>query len=114
MLRRILLLVCCATCASALQLNAGWQQLQRSASVASQARPGIASRLGAPQAMFGGPDPPSGISRDTEPEEFFKTKGGLSDSMSDAEKFKSPAFFIGIGLIVTPFLAGLIALFVAK
>ena len=64
--------------------------------------------------MFGGPDPNAGLSRDNEPEEFFKTKGGLSDDMTDAEKFKSPAFFIGIGLIVSPFLVGMIALAFAK
>ena len=92
MLRTLLLFVCCATCASALQLNAGRQQLQRSVSAASQVRPGFApSRLGAPQASFGGPPERSSISRDSEPEEFFKTKGGLSDDMSD---FYGQAVFV--------------------
>merc|ERR1719238_1708621 len=111
LLRAVLLFV---GCASALQHTGGRLQLPRSASVTSVERPSVSPRVGVPRAGFGGPEKEGGLTRDSEPEEFFKTKGGLSDDMTDAEKFKSPAFFIGIGLIITPFLAGLIALFVAK
>jgi len=70
-----------------------------------------ALRTTMPRAQFGGGgDPPQGLSRDNE-EEFFKTN---MDEMSDAEKLKSPAVYLGLAILVLPFVVGMIALSVSK
>eukprot|EP00967_Tisochrysis_lutea_P118082 scaffold191483_cov40-Tisochrysis_lutea.AAC.2 len=61
----IALLVCAPEGALSLQLGA-----------APLARPYIAPRALTPIAQFGGDEPPRGLSRDSEPEEFFKTNMG--------------------------------------
>lgn len=101
-----------------------------------------ARRSVTPTAQFGGDGKqPRGISRDSEPEEFFKTNMGmcahcparahidahyvararaqcpschLADEMTDAEKLKSPAVYIGLSILVLPFVVGMIALTLAK
>ena len=56
----------------------------------------------------GGDDEKSqGLTRDNEPDEFFKSS---FDDLSDAEKLKSPAVVIGLGLLIAPFIVGAIAL----
>merc|ERR1719152_326521 len=69
----------------------------------------MASRLGLPPTMqFGGPSSePKGLSRDDEPEEFFKTN---MDDMTDAEKIRSPVVIGGLALLIGPFIIGAIAL----
>ena len=94
----------------------------------------------APRCQFGQNKPDTeqkGISRDDEPEEFFKSDWGArspppppprprrtahrlmtahhdwaacTDDLSDAEKLKSPVVIGGIALIVGPFIIGAIAL----
>jgi len=66
-----------------------------------------------PVCQFGGkPDTePKGLSRDSEPEEFFATN---MDDMSDAEKLKSPVVIGGLALLVLPAIIGLIALYASK
>merc|ERR1719401_2858795 len=86
--------------ASALQL----QPLTRVAAVGSPLRVPAA-----PRCQFGQkPDTEQrGLSRDSEPDEFFSTN---MDDMSDAEKLKSPVVIGGVALIVAPFIIGCIAL----
>mmetsp|Transcript_16959 Transcript_16959/g.28271 ORF Transcript_16959/g.28271 Transcript_16959/m.28271 type:complete len:108 (-) Transcript_16959:482-805(-) len=75
-------------------------------------RPVSLNRLSvSPGMQFGNSDGPKGLSRDSEPEEFFKTN---MDSMSDEEKLKSPVVIGGILLLVAPFLIGMVALSLAK
>ena len=57
--------------------------------------------------MFGGSEKPEGLTRDNEPEEFFKTN---MDDMTDAEKIKSPVVIGGLALLIAPFIVGAIAL----
>lgn len=77
------------------------------------------------------------LTRDSEPDDFFKTNMGersspsgyiygiilcpyshsflfLADDMSDAEKIRSPAVIIGLAILILPFVAGIIALNVYK
>ena len=93
-----------------------------------------------PVCQFGGkPDTePKGLSRDSEPEEFFATNmgahaaayvphvlaaspyvcalvaHGCADDMSDAEKLKSPVVIGGVAILVLPFVIGMIALYASK
>ncbi|KAL1500219.1 hypothetical protein AB1Y20_012888 [Prymnesium parvum] len=72
----------------------------------------IALRPPPPRAQFGGGEPErTSITRDSEPDDFFKTN---MDDMSDAEKIKSPGVIIGLAILILPFIAGLIALQVYK
>ncbi|EOD37839.1 hypothetical protein EMIHUDRAFT_225121 [Emiliania huxleyi CCMP1516] len=73
--------------------------------------PATLSRSPAVHAQFGGGEKPKGLSRDSEPEEFFKTN---MDAMSDEEKLKSPVVWIGLSILVLPFIAGVIALEFSK
>jgi len=58
--------------------------------------------------QFGGGSPErDGITRDNEPEEFFKTN---MDDMTDEEKLKSPVVWGGLLILIAPFLVGAIAL----
>eukprot|EP00527_Entomoneis_sp_CCMP2396_P003389 CAMPEP_0198146992 /NCGR_PEP_ID=MMETSP1443-20131203/32671_1 /TAXON_ID=186043 /ORGANISM="Entomoneis sp., Strain CCMP2396" /LENGTH=102 /DNA_ID=CAMNT_0043811115 /DNA_START=119 /DNA_END=427 /DNA_ORIENTATION=- len=50
-----------------------------------------------------------GLTRDSEPEEFFATN---TDKMSDEDKL--PIAIAGVAAITIPFIAGLIALYAAK
>merc|ERR1711966_25786 len=70
-------------------------------------------RAPSPRCQFGKkPDTePRGLTRDNEPEEFFKTN---MDDMTDEEKLKSPTVIIGLAILVLPFFAGIIALNVYK
>jgi hypothetical protein len=112
-------------------------------------RPATPLRCFPPAAQFGGgpkSDKPQGLSRDSEPEDFFKTNMGelgpaicarpgasgappcfrapaharepspqpVADSMSDSEKLKSPLFAVGLGILVFPFIVGMIALGFSK
>ena len=66
----------------------------------------MASRLGVPPKMQFGGGPPSeqqGLSRENEPEEYFKTN---MDDMTDAEKIKSPVVIGGLALLIGPFIIG--------
>jgi hypothetical protein len=38
----------------------------------------------------------------------------LADEMSDAEKLKSPAVYIGLSILILPFIVGMVALTLAK
>ena len=69
----------------------------------------MVSRLGLPPTMqFGGnKNEPKGLTRDAEPDQFFKTN---MDDMSDAEKIKSPVVLGGLLLLIGPFIIGAIAL----
>jgi hypothetical protein len=69
----------------------------------------VVSRLRLPPTMqFGGnKNEPKGLSRDAEPDQFFKTN---MDDMSDAEKIKSPVVIAGLLLLIGPFIIGAIAL----
>merc|ERR1711892_396136 len=99
---RLLLSLLVLAGASALQL----QPLMRVADVGASPLRGPA----APRCQFGQKKPDTeqkGISRDSEPEEFFASDW---DDLSDAEKLKSPVVIGGIALIVGPFLIGAIAL----
>ncbi|GAX24296.1 hypothetical protein FisN_4Lh003 [Fistulifera solaris] len=49
------------------------------------------------------------LTRESEPEEFFKTN---TDKMSDKDKI--PIAIAGVAFITIPFIAGLIALYAAK
>uniref|UniRef100_A0A7S4MDA1 Photosystem I reaction center subunit VIII n=1 Tax=Prymnesium polylepis TaxID=72548 RepID=A0A7S4MDA1_9EUKA len=64
-----------------------------------------------PSCQFGEPENKGGLTRDNEPEEFFKTN---MDDMTDAEKLKLPGVWIGLSVLVLPFFAGLIALQIYK
>ena len=67
-----------------------------------------AARAVGPSMQFGGnKDEPKGLSRDDEPEEFFKSS---FDDLSDGEKLKEPAIIGGLIVIVAPFIVGAIAL----
>lgn len=67
-----------------------------------------ALRSARPSMQFGGGDPErKGITRDTEPDEFFATN---MDDMSDEEKLKSPVVIGGLIILIAPFLVGAIAL----
>merc|ERR1719201_1054125 len=102
---KIVLLGCLVAAANGLQLNAVAQR--------GVAAPRLATRRTAgPSCQFGGGEPErKAITRDTEPEEFFKTN---MDDMTDAEKLASPAVWIGLSILVLPFIAGLIALNIYK
>ncbi|GKY92653.1 hypothetical protein MPSEU_000235400 [Mayamaea pseudoterrestris] len=50
-----------------------------------------------------------GLTRDSEPDQFFSTN---TDKMTDAEKL--PIALAGIAFITVPFIAGLIALYASK
>jgi hypothetical protein len=69
----------------------------------------VVSRLRLPPTMqFGGnKNEPKGLSRDAEPDQFFKTN---MDDMSDAEKIRSPVVLAGLLLLIGPFIIGAIAL----
>lgn len=62
-------------------------------------------RAAGPSMQFG--EPGKGLTREDEPEEFFKTN---MDDMTDAEKIKSPVVIGGLALLVLPFIIGAIAL----
>ena len=67
-----------------------------------------AARTARPSMQFGGGEPErKGITRDSEPEEFFATN---MDDMSDAEKLRSPVVIGGLIILIAPFLVGAIAL----
>ena len=126
MVLRVLLSLLVLASASALQL----QPMVRVAAVGASSLRVPA----APRCQFGQKKPDSeqkGISRDSEPEEFFKSDWGArsrphmiahrpmtahhawaacADDLSDAEKLKSPVVIGGIALIVGPFIIGAIAL----
>ena len=68
---------------------------------------GVAVPLTVRMQMFGGSEKPEGLTRDNEPEEFFKTN---MDDMTDAEKIKSPVVIGGLALLIAPFIVGAIAL----
>ena len=70
--------------------------------------PCVAHRAAHPRMQFGGGKPErQGLTRDTEPEEFFATN---MDDMTDAEKIKSPVVIGGLALLIAPFIVGAIAL----
>ena len=48
-----------------------------------------------------------GLTRDNEPDNYFETN---FDKLSDAEKFKQPGVYIGLAILIVPFLVGAIAL----
>jgi len=56
-----------------------------------------------------GDEPPKKLTRDSEPEDYFKTN---MDKMTDSEKI--PVALLGLFFISLPFVAGLIALYAAK
>ena len=56
-----------------------------------------------------GDEPPKKLTRESEPEEFFKTN---TDKMSDGEKI--PIALAGLAFVSLPFIAGLIALYASK
>ena len=69
---------------------------------------GVARVSAHPRMQFGGGEPERrGLTRDTEPEEFFSTN---MDDMTDAEKIRSPVVIGGLALLIGPFIIGAIAL----
>lgn len=72
-------------------------------------RPAHSARLVSPKCQFGGFGGPErdGLTRDNEPDEYFATN---FDKMTDEEKFKSPGVYIGLAILVLPFLVGVVAL----
>ena len=72
------------------------------------AQPRGTLRAGVAKMQFGGGKPErQGLTRDSEPEEFFSTN---MDDMSDAEKLKSPVVIGGLAILIAPFIVGAIAL----
>ena len=72
------------------------------------AQPRGALRAGTAKMQFGGGKPErQGLTRDSEPDEFFSTN---MDDMSDAEKLKSPVVIGGLAILIAPFIVGAIAL----
>ena len=68
----------------------------------------VAPMRARPSMQFGGGKPEKqGLTRDNEPDEFFKSS---FDDLSDAEKLKSPAVVGGLVLLIAPFIVGAIAL----
>ena len=94
-------------------LELGAEALQLSGTRAIRvAQPLAPSRFAQPRCQFGGGgDEPKGLSRDSEPEEFFSTN---MDDIPDMEKLRSPVVIGGLAILVLPFLVGLIALGFAK
>ena len=69
-------------------------------------RPALAARHAPPNCQFGKPER-EGLTRDNEPDQYFETN---FDKLSDAEKFKQPGVYIGLAILVLPFIVGAIAL----
>merc|ERR1719326_1090692 len=102
---RLVVVACLAALAQGLQLQA----LRQGPSALQL--PVAATRASTRCQFGGGEQERSSITRDSEPEEFFATN---MDNMSDAEKLKSPAVIIGLGILVVPFVVGMIALSLAQ